>query len=182
MPSPNNLIASPEARAQRRDSKRMSVLRFLRQHLWSSQAIMQQVLGLASRQATHKTLLTLQEESLVKCHTFKALGGNVTLWGITPHGQAMAFIPGEEVLITTYFEPTRVSEQNIRHQLDLQRLRLKAEAAGWSEWVDGDRLGNISSDGKRPDAIVVDPQGRRTAIECEHSCKRRTSDKASTDK
>lgn len=166
-----NLITSPGERALRREEKRWAVLRFLRQHLWSTQDILQHVLGLESRQATHKTLTQLESELVLRRHTIHALGGPLTLWGITPHGQAMAFIPAQETLISAYFEPSRVSEQNIRHQLDLQQLRLKAEASGWSEWIDGDRIGSIGSKGKRPDAIATDTEGRRVAVECERTMK-----------
>lgn len=166
-----NLITSPRERDSRQQEKRQKVLKFLRQHIWSTQQILQQVIGLESRQATHKTLLQLETELLIKRHTFNSLGGPVTLWGITPHGQGMAFTPGQEPLISAYFEPSKISEQNIRHQLDIQLLRIKAEASGWSQWIDGDRIGNIEANGKRPDAIAVDPSGSRVAIECERTIK-----------
>ncbi len=128
---------------------------------------------MASRQATHKTLVQLEGEALLKRHKFKALGGSITLWGITAHGQAMAFYPESEEPYAAYFEPSRISEQNIRHQLDLQKMRLAAERIGWANWTDGSRLGDIPKNGKRPDAIAIDPQGRRTAIECERTIKTR---------
>jgi len=171
MPSVDHLIAEPSLRAARHEEKRRAVLRFLRQHVWSTQDVLREVIGVASRQAAHKTLLALEAESMVRRHTFDALAGSLTLWGITPHGQALAFEPDSECHIAAYFEPGRVAEPMIRHQLDLQRLRLAAEAAGWSAWTDGDRLGDVGKDAKRPDAIAVDPQGRRTAIECERTIK-----------
>lgn len=113
----------------------------------------------------------MESEDLVRRHKYQALGGAVTLWGITAHGQAMAFDPVSETPYAACFEPSRISEQNIRHQLDLQRLRLAAERKGWMEWTDGSRLGDIPKDGKRPDAIAIDPQARRVAIECERTLK-----------
>ena len=171
MAVPGNLIASAALRRARRDAKRRAVLRFLRQHLWSSQDILQQVMGLASRQAAHKALTAMESDQLLRRHTFEALGGRVTLWGITPNGQAHAFDPGIEQPIAAYFEPSRVSEQTIRHQLDLQWLRLRAEAAGWRDWIDGDRITGIGKAGKRPDALATDPRGHLVAVECERTLK-----------
>ena len=70
-----------------------------------------------------------------------------------------------------YFEPTRISEQLIRHQLDLQKLRIKAELVGWQDWQDGDRLGALSKSTKRPDAITLNDNGVKVAVECERTFK-----------
>lgn len=171
MRSTNNLIRSTEEREIRRAHKREAVISFLREHIWSTQDILQQVLMHQSRQATHKSLRKIEAEQLIRRHVYPHLGGKLTLWGITPHGQAMAFDPGNQKPISAYFEPSRIGEQGMQHHLDLQHLRLKAEGYGWKEWVDGDRIGRVGKDGRRPDAIALDPQGRLTAIECERTIK-----------
>lgn len=165
------MITNPQARKKRQAEKQYLVLRFLRQHLWSTQLILQAILKLQSRQATHKSLCQMEQAGLVKSHIFSALGGKLTLWGITAHGQAVAFNPEHEELFSRYFEPSRISEQIIRHQLDLQMLRIKSEALGWANWLDGDRLGNLENDSKRPDAIVLNKSGLKVAIECERTFK-----------
>ena len=167
----NNLISSHIDREIRRNKKRQNVLRFLRQHLWSSQDILQEIMDLSSRQSAHKTLMQLESESLIKRYSFQALGGPITLWGITAHGQALAFYVGQEEMVKAIFEQSKVSEQNIRHQLDLQKLRVIAERCGWSNWTDGDRLGSLDKNTKRPDAIVNNNLGLIIAIECERSFK-----------
>lgn len=86
-----NLILQSADRKKRQLEKQHAVLRFLRQHLWSSQAILQDVMKLQSRQAAHKTLSQMQSEGLVRSHQYLALGGKLTLWGITAHGQVMSF-------------------------------------------------------------------------------------------
>jgi len=166
-----NLISCPSSRRERRNAKTDAVLRFLRQHLWSTQDILQQVMGLLSRQAAHKSLVAMEQEGNLRRHTFFSLGGRVTIWGITCQGQAMAFDPGTEQIVSATFDPNRVSEQTIHHQLDLQCLRLAAEKAGWRDWVDGDRLGESKTFQKRPDALLAAPDGRRVALECERSFK-----------
>lgn len=160
MSIPNhNLIFDSKNRIKRANEKQYLVLRFLRQHLWSSQPILQIVLKLQSRQAAHKSLCQMELAGLIKSHSFDALGGKLKLWGITSQGQALAFIPGSEEPYSSYFEPTRISEQMIRHQLDLQMIRIKAELKGWVNWLDGDRLGRIETNTKRPDATVLNENG-----------------------
>lgn len=171
MGSLNNLLLTHDLRHKRMVEKQFLVLRFLRQHLWSTQNILQQVLMLESRQASHKTLSKMEAALLIKRSNFSVLGKSLTLWGITPHGQAMAFLPAIESPFMAYFEPSRIAVQNIRHELDLQQLRIDAEHKGWTNWTDGARIGEIPKDGKRPDAVAIDPDGRTVAIECERTIK-----------
>lgn len=166
-----NMIKNPQARKKRKDEKQLLVLRFLRQVLWSSQEILQVVMNLQSRQAAHKSLVQMELAGLVKAHLFYALGGKLKLWGITANGQTMAFNLKSETPYSVYFEPTRISEQLIRHQLDLQKLRIKAELVGWQDWQDGDRLGALSKSTKRPDAIALNDNGVKVAVECERTFK-----------
>lgn len=171
MHAPQNLMRDPALRSLRKAQKEQAVLRFLRQHIWSTQDILQQVMGLASRQAAHKSLTKLEKQGLLRRHQYETLGGRLTVWGITIQGQAHAFDVGSETPITAYFEPSRVSEQTIHHQLDLQKLRLAAERSGWTKWVDGDRLNIQDKNFKRPDAIARHPSGSVVAIECERTFK-----------
>ncbi len=166
-----NLIMNPQDRKKRQDEKRSLLLRFLRQHIWSTQCILQQVIGLSSRQSAHKFLTSLEQKGLLRRYTYDALGGRVTLWGITYQGQSLAFDLETESLIPAYFEPSRVSQQTIYHQLDLQRLRLVAESNGWQNWQDGDRLVMQDKSQKRPDAIAQDANGHLVAVECERTFK-----------
>lgn len=167
-----NLISTPAHRQQRALQKRAQVLRFLRQEIWSSQDILGVVMGVESRTAAHKNLARMEEEGLLRRHKVEGLGGGfVTLWGITSHGQALAFDLTTESPLASYFEPGRVAEITIRHALDLQRLRIQGERAGWKDWVNGDRLPELLKGGKRPDAMATSPAGLRTAIEIERTIK-----------
>ena len=114
------LINDPQKRIKRQLEKRQKLLRFLREEIWSSSEVLQEVLGLSSRQATHKTLMQFVDAGLIRSHSFQALGGRVTLFGITPHGQLLAFNLNSEVPYSAYFEPSKIAEQTIRHSLDLQ--------------------------------------------------------------
>lgn len=168
----DNLLSLPADRLQRAVEKRLQVLRFLRQEIWSSQEVLGAVMGVQSRTAAHKNLTRMEGEGLLRRHRIEGLGGGtLTLWGITAHGQAVAFDPGTEAPVAAYFEPGRLAEITVRHALDLQRLRMQAERAGWKNWTNGDRLPELLKGGKRPDAIAISPGGRRTAIEVERTIK-----------
>ena len=170
--SNSNLLTSPSVRALRKNEKQYLVLRFLREALWSTQDVLQMLMKLQSRQAAHKSLKQMERLGLVKSHTFDALGGRLRLWGITQHGQSLAFNLESETPYSAYFEPNRISEQLIRHHLDLQLLRVKVEANGWFNWQDGDRLGVLNKDTKRPDAIAINSgSGMKVGIECERTFK-----------
>lgn len=167
-----NLLAAPADRQARSEQKVRAVLRFLRQEIWSSQDVLGGVMGVESRTAAHKNLARLEDEGLLRRHRVEGLGGGViTLWGITAHGQAMAFDPVSEAPVASYFEPNRVAEITIRHALDLQRLRMQGERAGWKDWINGDRLPELLKGGKRPDAMATSPAGLKTAIEIERTIK-----------
>lgn len=165
------LIASAAGRACRRNEKQRALLRFLRQEIWSTSAILGQVMGLSARQAIHRSLTNFEREGLLKRHGVEQLGGVLTLWGITAHGQGLAFDPGCEQPVSAYFEPSKVSPSHVAHALALQQLRISAESAGWTGWTNGDRLGAVKSGAKRPDAIVTAPSGYRVAIEIERHIK-----------
>lgn len=167
-----NLLSNPQQRERRVLEKRINVLRFLRQEIWSSQSILGLVMGIQSRTTIYKNLVRLEADGLLKRHTFTGLGGGtVAIWGITSHGQAMAFNPLTEEPIPAYFEPSKVAEVTVKHALDLQRLRVLVESFGWHGWVNGDRLSDLLKGGKRPDALVISPGGMKTAIEIERIIK-----------
>src|SRR6185312_6901653 len=140
------------------------------EELWSTARVLGEVMGLRARQAVHRSLQQLKDAELLRRQTYTILGHPLTIWGITAHGQACAFDPATEEPVSAYFEPSRVSALTLAHAIDVQKLRVAAERAGWKDWKNGDRLRAVR-DGKRPDAIAVSPRGIRTAIECERTMK-----------
>jgi hypothetical protein len=159
-----------ELRLARAGEKRRQVLRFLRDELWTSADVLGLLMGLPNRQNVHTTLVALERDLLVRRAAIAVPGKHVTLWGITAHGQAMAADDDEEIRGRT-FEPSKVPVVFAQHILDVQRLRIAAESAGWTNWVNGDRIERWTTGQKRPDAWAVDLQGRRVAIECERTLK-----------
>ncbi|MDF4362426.1 hypothetical protein P3514_34645, partial [Vibrio parahaemolyticus] len=58
----NTLITDPKERTQRSQEKRAAVLKFLRDEVWSTSDIIAEVMGVKTRQAVNKLLLTLMHE------------------------------------------------------------------------------------------------------------------------
>lgn len=166
-------LLAPQARDARRAERQWQVLRFLRDELWSAAPILGEVMGIATPQGTHKALVALERESVIARASIPVVGRRpLTAWGITSHGQALAVdLDTDEVPVESYFEPSRISATTVEHHLAIQRLRIKAERAGWQEWIPGTRLGACARNEKRPDAVGIDPTAARVAVELERTIK-----------
>jgi len=166
-------LLSPTARNARRTERQRQVLRFLREEIWSSTELLGQVMGIGTPQGVHKALLALEKDGLLSRMPVTICGRRaLSVWGITPHGQALAFdVEAGELPISAYFEPSRVALVTMDHHLDTQRLRLQAERARWLDWVPGARLGRSTPKSKRPDAIAKNPSGLTVALEIERTIK-----------
>ncbi|RLJ64766.1 hypothetical protein DFR35_1412 [Sulfurisoma sediminicola] len=162
----------PQERAARITEKRQALLRFLRKNLYTSAEIAGLLLGISSRQGVHTTLAAMERDELLRRETVEANGRRWTLWGITSHGQAFAFDPDNgEQPESKYFEAGRVGLTVLAHTLDLQRVSILAERAGWTEWLLGDQMEKWHASQSRPDALTTSPSGIRFAIECERTIK-----------
>jgi len=74
------------------------------------------VLGLNHRQSLHKLLMTMQEQGLIRYAKVPVIGGHQNLWGITEHGQALAYDPSKnETPSAKVFEPGRISALCLKH-------------------------------------------------------------------
>jgi hypothetical protein len=160
------LIKSFNERQQRIDSKRSTLLRYLRDESWSSLGNLARV-AVLSEPAMFKTLCQMERDGFLLRHKVTEL--RINLWGITPKGLLFAWDEHEPMENRPYFEPSKLSVVTIHHYLDIQRARLVAERAGWSGWIPGNRLPKDIK--KRPDAIATTPSGHRVAIEIERSIK-----------
>lgn len=160
------LINSYQQRCVRTQNKREMILRFLRDETWSNLTNLAGVLGL-SEPAAFKTLQQLERDGFLLRYKVSSL--RLSLWGITPQGLAFAWAEDEAMQIRPYFEPGKLSVMTIPHYLDIQWARLIAEAAGWTNWIPGNRLPKDIK--KRPDAIVLNPEGQTIAIELERTIK-----------
>jgi hypothetical protein len=154
---------------ERHDFKVKTILVFLRTERWSQQDILQKLLKLQSRQAAHKTLTGMKIKGLIKRYSIDhGFGKPMTIWGITPHGVMMSFSETETLVEMRAFERSKLKPTQINHTLDIQRARVRAEAAGWTEW----RTAGFAKKGiKSPDAVARRPDGVITAFEIERTLK-----------
>lgn len=165
-----SLLLPPAQRKHRTEAKRRALLRFLRDEIYTTREGAQELLGLSAAPAK-ATLAAMARDGLLHMAQVECPNGwKPYLYGLTADGQALAFDEGEEVNPKT-FEPGRVGLTVLRHTITLQLARIRAERARWAEWQAGDRLGKWAADQGRPDAIAVDPQGTRWAVEVELTMK-----------
>lgn len=156
-------------RAIRIVEKRDQTLRFLRDEIWTDYENLGLLLSVKPS-ATYRTVAALQKDRLLRLERVPIVGGHITLIGITSHGQAFATLMGERPN-EKVFAPNRVSTTYLRHTLDIQYLKIKAEKAGWTQWVNADRVEKWQTGKVRPDAFASDLLDRRVAIECERTIK-----------
>lgn len=93
---------------------------------------------------------------------------NTVLFGITPTGLAHA---GADPTAPV-FELGRTNSLYVQHHRQCQLLHVRALSLGWSGWVSERTLRDKNIKLKKiPDAIGLDPDGQRVAIEMERSVK-----------
>ena len=173
------LLTIQQAR-ERNQEKALKVLRFLRTSIYSTAELLGEVMGVKSRDGIHKTLVNMEQKQLIRRHSYLEFGGSLTLWGITPTGQEISLQNGDEP-ISVFFNPSKVSLARLQHYFCLQKIRIRAEAARWTNVIYCDRpsvyKGNDSpsqdtiNEEIRPDLLAAHPQRRIVAIEYERSLK-----------
>ena len=160
-----------QERTARVEEKRHAVLRFLRDEVYTTREIVERLLGVTATPAKN-TLAGLARDGLVRCEEVICPSGwRPTLWGITAHGQSVAFDIESEQPSARVFEPGRVGLAVLNHTITLQRVRIQAERAGWMDWTAVDRLAKWEVGVGRPDALVTTPAGERWALEVELTMK-----------
>ena len=168
------IIADPDARAARAAEKRVLLLRFLRDEIYTTLQVAGMAMGVGER-AARATIARLESAGLVRRWPVELADGlpPLVIVGITSRGQAEAFDPATERAIDRAFEPSRRNlAATLRHTLDMQRLRIEAMRAGAvRQWINADRLAAARAGAKKPDAVCLNAHGERIAIEVERSIK-----------
>lgn len=163
---PSMTHAQRMARAQ---DKRSAMLSFLSSgEVWTVIDVASQVMGVSRRRALD-ALAAMEREHLITSETLSVGARATTLYGITPHGCAVA-----DAFDCPAFEKGRANPSWVEHRVAGQRLRLAAEAAGWTNWQPERTLrARAAQEGwkKIPDAVAMSPAGDVVAIEVERHCK-----------
>lgn len=163
---PSMTHARRMARAQ---DKRSALLSFLASgEVWTVIDVASKVMGVSRRRALDG-LAAMERDHLITSETLSVGARATTLYGITAHGCAVA-----DAFDCPVFEKGRTNPSWVEHRVAGQRLRLAAEAAGWTGWLPERALrGKAALEGwkKIPDAVATSPVGNVTAIEVERYCK-----------
>jgi hypothetical protein len=159
---------TPAERLARKLWKEQRLLAFLASgEVWTDIRNAARLWGL-SPDAAATTLRAMQRDRLIVREDI-ATGPRATyaIYGITPDGIAAC----DDAPINATEHPLgRLQASNMPHALAVQSVRITAEVVGWRDWQPGRLLYGI---GLRvvPDALAVDPQGRRVALEMERNIK-----------
>lgn len=156
----------------RSQSKRDLVLKFLSKgEVYLTIDVACALLGLSRPTA----LTTLRKLEALRCLKTEALTipwndhpRNTILFGITPTGLAHT----DADPTAPVFELGRTNPLYVQHHRQCQLLHVRALTLGWNGWVSERTLRDKNIKLKKiPDAIGLDPDGQRVAIEMERSVK-----------
>lgn len=156
-------------RMARAADKRTALLDFLASgEVWTVVDVAADVIGTSRRRALD-TLAAMERDALIASDPIQVGGRQTTLYGITPHGCAVA-----DRFDCPHFEKSRTNPSWVEHRVAGQRMRLAAEAAGWKNWLPERALRvRAAAEGwkKIPDAVGTNPAGEVVAVEVENHCK-----------
>lgn len=166
-----NLIQSKADRENRNVEKMATVIRFLKQEIYSDLKTLMLLMDYKSRQPLDRLLNKLIKLGYIQKHVYEFHVGKLSIWGITDFGLAQ-YIEETDCDFQA-FEPYRIKFQTLEHKLLNQEARIYLEKAGWSNWRNGDRQSFKQEFDveHRPDAIITTPSGRKIAIETERTVK-----------
>lgn len=158
-----------QQRLARRDEKQQLLLSFLAGgETWTDLTNAARLWRL-SPDATSLTLKAMVRDRLLQREDID-IGFKIrrlTIYGVTPDGIACCrTAPADAV----EHEQGRLTSRNVDHSLAVQRARMVAEAAGWTDWQPGRYWYNRGLP-VVPDAVARRPDGQRIAIEVERNVK-----------
>ncbi len=144
--------------------KHTAIIQFLADgEVYTTAAIVADLLC-CSKPTANRTLASMCMAGELKTEPHFVEGHKVFVYGITPHGLALANGTGKA------FELGRTSSAYIPHHIQTQRSRIGAERRGWHGWKPGKTLYSLSLK-KVPDSICTSPVGVVVAIEVENHVK-----------
>lgn len=167
------IISNPTERLARNQEKRLAVLGFLQDEIWTVPRVIGELVQVSDKSSVMRLVKSLQKDHLIQLDQVE-ISGSQTVIGITPHGLALAASQGREYVDRAY-EIGRVPKTQFLHTVDLQLLRIKCERAGWSKWHRADRVPPgerpRSPTYSRPDATLWHPRIGTLLLECERVLK-----------
>jgi hypothetical protein len=167
------LISDPAQRIARAAEKRREVLRFLRDEIWTVTDVVAQLLGVGYP-AAHALLKVMQRDGLVTSASMFIASPRgvrrVVLHGITAQGLAFAWPADEVAEPRRPWESSKTNALFVPHQIEVQLARIRAEQAGWTNWLPARMLMGLGLP-KLPDAEARSPDGVPVGVEVEREIK-----------
>ncbi len=156
-----------------RDSDpRSRLLCFLYEVGYTHRSIVSMLLDSQSSEETDRLIDELESEGFIKHYTIQeGYGTEQKVTGILKRGVDFVvheFNPSSPI---PQYKPGRMKAIGVLHQLDLQKLRIQAERAGWTRWRKVSD-GKIMEKGRNyPDAVALRFDGLKVAVELERTVK-----------
>ena len=150
---------------------RERLLRFLFEETWSHINLIHELLDELTNNQIESILSELKGNKLIRSHEVDT-GYDTTdqVWGVGKLGVSYVQETFKIEESRPAFLKTAVNLVSIRHQLDLQHMRLKAERKGWISWQKV-RSKPVNKLKAIPDAIATRPDQTVIAIEVERTVK-----------
>ncbi|WP_092483544.1 hypothetical protein [Candidatus Ichthyocystis hellenicum] len=147
------------------------ILSFMKDEPYTTINMLQMLLKLKNSQSIKKIMTKLKSSSIVWEKNVRISTGKVvSIWGITLHGKML--LTEQEKLAQVV--PRRTSPKQIgqyHHTMTLQKIRILADHAGWTQWINKSQSTFIGEQDSRVDAICMSPMGYVFAIEYERTLK-----------
>ena len=168
-----HLMPDPAQRQARAEQKRRQILRFLRDEIWTATDVIAGLIGVGYAGA-HSALKAMQKLGLTTSAEMFIPGPRgamrTVLHGITAQGLAYAWDLDEHPDARSPWEPSKTNPLFVPHQIATQKVRVRAEQLGWSNWKPARSLMRLGLP-KLPDAEAISPHGESVAIEVEREIK-----------
>jgi hypothetical protein len=154
----------------RNAEKRMLLLRFLKEAVYSNKNILMDVIRVHDSGNFYRFMVKAEREGIIKKHTVNMLAGKVPLWGITQDGIAEVLDAGD--LFSARFQPSKITESGLQQKLFVQKAVIGFQKQGFDKWISAERAKGMKAFEvkHRPDGVLLKPE-MAVALECERTLK-----------
>lgn len=156
------------------ESRQKKILRFLIEENYSSLENLAQLINTPKSTISRIAKYLCDKDYLVRTNINIGLARDISVYQPTNTGIMFAINDGENM--PDLREVSKVNATTIYHDLQLQRIRLKLEKEGYSNFQSSWQLTKILRKRKEkapkiPDYTCIDPDGNKVAIEYERTIK-----------
>lgn len=176
--APANLIISSKLSRNEKmaifEARQKKILRFLIEENYSSLENLAKLINTPKSTISRITKHLCDKDYLVRTNINIGLARDISIYQPTNTGIMFAIEDGENM--PELREVSKVNATTIYHDLQLQKIRLKLEADGYSNFQSSWQLTKIlrkrqEKAPKIPDYTCIDPDGNKIAIEYERTIK-----------